>query len=119
MLDLIAFHHAVLGYDFLQQHSKFGNVPLSVTQRVKKSTLGILRAHLECRIERSARGDHTQLFVEYKNRFANSVDNALSECTRVSDGRELFPEIGWLHNASATDFCWTTIDRDLLDHLFR
>src|SRR5512144_2981167 len=101
MLDLIALHHAALGYNFLQQHSKFWNVPLSITQSVKKSALGIFGAHLKCRIERSARGDHTQFFVEHKNRFANRVDNSLSECTRVSDGSELFPEVSWLHNASA------------------
>src|SRR5512144_2443013 len=102
MLDWIALHHAMLWYDFFQQHSKFWNVPLSITQSVKKSALGIFGRHLECRIERSARGDHAQFFVEHKNRLANRVDNALSKCARVSDGSELFPEVRWLHSASAT-----------------
>src|SRR6185295_19339226 len=89
---------------------KFLNIPLSITQSVQKSALGILGPHLECRIERSARGDHTQFFVEHKNRFANSVDNTLSERTRVSDGSELFPEVRWLHSASAT--CLPYVEND-------
>ena len=51
MLNLIVFHHALLGYDFLQKHTKLFNVPLASTQRVKKPAFGILGANLECRIE--------------------------------------------------------------------
>ena len=46
MLDFIALHHAALGYDFLQQHAKLWNVPLSIAQRVKKPALGVLGATL-------------------------------------------------------------------------
>ena len=99
VLDLIALHHAVLGNDFFQQHAKLRNVPLSVAQRVKKSAVGVLRAHLECRIEGAARGDHAQLFVEHKNRLADSVDNALRERTGICDVDELLSEIGYLHSA--------------------
>ena len=100
MLDLIALHHAVLGYDLFQQHSKLWNVPLPIAQRIKKSALSVLGANLKCRIEGAARGDHAQLFVEHKDRLANSVDNALSQCTRICEVGELFPEVGWLHKAS-------------------
>src|ERR1700733_9414641 len=100
MLDFIALHHALLGNNFFQQHAKLRNVPLSIAQRVKKSAFGVLGADLECRIEGAARGDHTQVFVEDKNGLAHSVDNALSECPRIADGGELFPESGSWHKAS-------------------
>src|SRR5579864_9474437 len=100
MLDFIAVHHALLGNDFFQQHAKFWNVPLSIAQRVKKSAFGVLGADLECRIERAARGDHAQVFVEHKNGLANGVDDALSECPRIADAGELFPKAGSLHKAS-------------------
>jgi hypothetical protein len=79
VLDLIAFDHATLGYDFFEQHAKLWNVPLSVTQRIKKSTLRFLGANLECGIEGAARSDDAQLFVEYKNGLVDGVDNALSK----------------------------------------
>src|SRR5580704_9216795 len=97
MLDFIALHHALLGNNFFQQHTKLRNVPLSIAQGIKKSAIGVLGADLECRIERAARGDHAQLFVEDKNRLADSVDDALSECPRIGDGAELFPEAGSQH----------------------
>src|SRR5580693_3427444 len=101
MLDFIALHHALLGNDLFQQHAKLRNVPLSIAQRVKKPAVGVPGADLECRIKGPARGDHAQVFVEYKNGLANSVDNALSECPGISDGGELFPEAGSLHTAPA------------------
>ena len=104
MLDFIALHHALLGYDFFQQHAKLWNVPLSIAQRVKKPALGVLGADLECRIEGAARGDHAQVFVEHKNRLADSVDNALSERPRIGDGGELVPEAVCLHQAPARYF---------------
>jgi hypothetical protein len=58
-------------------------------------------ADLECRIEGAARGDHAQVFVEYKNGLADSVNNTLSECPRISDGGELFPEAASVHKALA------------------
>src|SRR5580700_12097536 len=97
MLDFIAIHHALLGNNFFQQNAKLRNVPLSIAQRVKKPAFGVLGVDLESQIEGAARGDHAQVFVEYKNGLANSVDNALSECPRISDGSELFPEAGSLH----------------------
>lgn len=100
MLDLIALHHTVLGYDLFQQHSKPWNFPLSIAQRVKKSALGVLGANLKCRIEGAARGNHAQPFVEHKKRLADSVDDALSQCTRICEVGELFPELGSLHKAS-------------------
>src|ERR1700722_5458779 len=99
MLDFIALHHALLGNNFFQQHTKLRNVPLSIAQGIKKSAIGVLGADLECRIERAARGDHAQLFVEDKNRLADSVDDALSECPCIGDGGELFLEAGSLHKA--------------------
>ena len=66
MLDFIALHHALLGNDFFQQHAKLRNVPLSVAQRIKQPAIGVLGADLECRIERAARSDHAQVFVEDK-----------------------------------------------------
>src|ERR1700722_18032711 len=100
MLDFIALHHALLGNDFFQKHAKFWNVPLAVAQRVKKPAVGVPGADLECRIERAARSDHAQVFVEDKNGLAHSVDNALSECPRISDAEELFPKASSLHKAS-------------------
>jgi len=35
----------------------------------------------------------------------------LSERTRVSDGSELFPEVRWLHSASATCLPYVENDR--------
>src|SRR6202045_681461 len=99
LLDFIALHHALLGNDFFQQHAKLRNVPWSIPQRVKKPAVGGLGADLECRIERAARSDHAQVFVEDKNGLADSVDNALSECPCISDGGELFLEAGSLHKA--------------------
>src|SRR5580658_10291044 len=101
MLDFIALHYALLGNNFFQQDAKLRNVPLSIAQRVKKSAIGILGADLESRIEGAARSDHAQVLVEYKNGLAHSVDNALSECPRISDGGELFPEVGSVHKAPA------------------
>src|SRR5580692_10327141 len=104
MLDFIAVHHALLGNNFFQQHAKLRNVPLSVAQRVKQPAVGVLGADLECRIEGAARGDHAQVFVEYENGLADSVDNALSERPSIGDARELFPETGSLHKAPARYF---------------
>ena len=89
----------MLGNDFFQQHSKLWNVPLAIAQRVKQPALGVLGADLECRIEGAARGDHAQLFVEHKNRLADSVDNALSERPRIRNGGKLFPDARDLHKA--------------------
>src|SRR5580692_10036036 len=110
MLDFIAVHHALLGNNLFQQHAKLRNVPLSIAQRIKKSAIGVLGANLECRIERAARSDHAQVFVEYKNGLADSVDNALSECPCICDGGELFPEAGSLHKASSRNFPAATND---------
>src|SRR5580700_5267773 len=104
MLDFIALHHALLGNNFFQEHTKLRNVPLSIAQRVKKSAFGVLGTDLECRIEGAARGDHAQVFVEHKHGLADSVDNALSECPRISDSGKLFPEAGSLHKAPARYF---------------
>src|SRR5580704_17895180 len=101
MLDFIALHHAMLGNNFFQQHAKLWNVPLFIAQRVKKSAFGVLGADLECRIEGATRGDHAQVFVEYKKGLADGVDNALSECPSIGDVRELFPESSSLHKAPA------------------
>src|ERR1700731_3915021 len=100
MLDFIALHHALLGNDFFQKHAKFWNVPLAVAQRVKKPAVGVPGADLECRIERAARGDHAQVFVEDKNGLADGVDNALRECPRIGDGGELFLKASSAHKAS-------------------
>ena len=104
MLDFVALHHALLGNNFFQQHAKFWNVPLAIAQRVKKPAFGVLGADLECRLERAACGDHAQVLVEDKNGLADGVDNALRQCPGVSDGGELFPEAGSLHNASPRSF---------------
>src|ERR1700731_1817913 len=101
MLDFIALHHALLGNDLFQQYAKLRNVPLSIAQCVKQPAFGVLGADLERRIERAARGDHAQVFVEYEDGFADSVDNTLSERPRIGDGGELFPEAGSLHKAPA------------------
>src|SRR5580704_100292 len=101
MLDFIAVHHALLGNDFFQQHAKLRDVPLSIAQGVKKSAIGVLGADLECRVEGAARSDHPQVLVEDKDGLADSIDNALSECPRISDGGELFPEVGSVHKAPA------------------
>src|ERR1700680_228573 len=101
MLDFIALHHALLGNDFLQQYAKLRNVPLSIAQRVKKPAIGVLGADLECRIEGAARGDHAQVFIEYKNGLADCVQHNLSECPPIDDGGELLPEAGSVHKALA------------------
>src|SRR6202035_4728420 len=106
----LALHHALLGNDFFQQHTKLRNVPLSIAQRVKKPAFGVLGTDLECRIERAARGDHAQVFVEDKNGLADGVDNALRQCPRISDGGELFPEAGSVHKASPRNFPAATND---------
>ena len=87
MLDLIALHHALLGYDFFQQIAKLWNVPLPVAQRVKMPALGLLAVDLERRIEGAARGDHAQLLVEHKNGLADRIDNGLRKRPRIRDGR--------------------------------
>src|ERR1700677_4708920 len=101
MLDLITLHHAFVGNDFFQQHTKLGNVPLSSAQRVKKSAFGVLGANLEGRIEGAAGGKHAEVLVEHQDGLADSVDNALSEGPRVDNGGELSSKAGLLHNISA------------------
>ena len=101
MLDLVALHHALLGYDFLEQHAELRNVPLAIAQRVKRPALGVVGLDPEGRIKGAARGDHAQLLVEHKNGLADGVDNALSERPRVCDVRELRSEVGRLHATSA------------------
>src|SRR5580704_9088909 len=58
MLDLIILHQAVFRYDFIQQYAKLWNIPLSITECVKKFALCLLGAYLERRIEGAARSDH-------------------------------------------------------------
>jgi hypothetical protein len=99
VLDFIALHHALLGYDFFQQHAKLWNVPLSIAQRVEKPTFGVLGTDLECRIEGATRGDHPQVFVEDENRLADRIDDALRERPGIGDGGELVPEAVCLHQA--------------------
>src|SRR5580698_9127144 len=101
MLDFVALHYALLGNNFFQQYAKLRNVPLSIAQRVKQPAIGVLGADLEVRIEGAAGSDHAQVFVEDKNRLADSVDNALGECPCIGDGGELFLEAGSLHKAPA------------------
>src|ERR1700678_3410182 len=104
MLDFIALHHALLGNNFFQQHAKLRNVPLPIAQRVKKFAVGVPGVDPECRIEGATRRDHAQVLVEYKNGLADGVDNALSECPCISDGSELVPKAGPVHNTSARCF---------------
>ena len=100
VLDLVAFHHALLGQDFFQQQPELWNVPLPVAQRIERSALGVLGADLEYRIEGAVCGDHAQFLVEDENRLADRVHDALSERQRVRDGGELFPKAGRLHKRS-------------------
>ena len=78
VLDLITFHHALLGYDLFQQHAKLRNIPLSIAQRVEKPALGVLGPDLEIRIKGTTSRNHAKLFIEHQNRLTDSVDNALS-----------------------------------------
>lgn len=100
MLHFIAFHHALLGDDFFQQHAKLGNVPLAVAERQKQPALGVLGADLECRVEGAAGGDHAKVPVEDKDGLADSVDNALRKRPGICDHGELFSEAGLLHGNS-------------------
>ena len=43
MLDLIVLHRAVFRDDFVQEYAQFRNVPLPISQRVEKSSLGVSR----------------------------------------------------------------------------
>ena len=47
MFDLIILHHPVFRYDLIQQHAKLWNIPLSITECVKKSALRLLGTNLE------------------------------------------------------------------------
>ena len=102
VLDLIAFHHAVLGNDLFQEHAELRDVPLAVAQRVEQPALGVLGADPEGQVEGTAGGDHAQLLVENDDGLAHRVDNALGKRTGIREGGELFPDARQLHDASAT-----------------
>src|SRR5579872_464363 len=97
VLDFIILHHAMVRDNFLEQQAKFRNIPLPVTQCVKEFSLCLLGAHLECRIEGAARSNNAQPFVEYNDRFADCIDDALGQCAGVYDIGKLLSEIGFLH----------------------
>jgi hypothetical protein len=92
MLNLIALHHAVLGYDFFQEQTKFWNIPYTVAQFIKQLAFGIVGIDLECPTEGAARGDNAQILVEYQERLPHSGHNCLGEYTSVFQVRELFSE---------------------------
>jgi hypothetical protein len=105
VLDLIAFHHALLGDDFFQKHTKLRDVPLAIAQRIKRPALSVVRLDLECGIEGAAGGNHPQLVVEHQDRLADRVDDALGECPCIRDGGKLFSETCRLHKASSKSPC--------------
>ncbi len=104
MLDLVALHNALPGDDGLQQFSEFWNVPLPVAEGIQKPALGVFRNDLKGRIERSARGDDPQIFVQHKNGFADCIDNGLGKGTGVLDIGELIPEGDRIHELS--QYCY-------------
>ena len=99
MLDLVALDYAVPGNDGFQLFSEFWNVPLSVTEGVQMPALGNFRTDLKCRIERSRR-DYPQIFIQYKNRFADCIDDGLGKGTGVLGVGKLIPEGDRIHELS-------------------
>ena len=90
MLDFVIFHHSALGYNFFQKQTKSWNIPLTITQRVKRPPLSVVAADFECVIEGAARGEHAEILVEHQERFANGIDDRLRKCTRFLDRGEQF-----------------------------
>jgi hypothetical protein len=45
-------------------------------------------------MEGAVRGDNAQLFVEHQNNFARMLTMPLSECPRICERSDLFPDAG-------------------------
>jgi hypothetical protein len=83
MLDLVTFHHALLGHDLLQKEMQLGNVPLAVAQCVEQPAQGVGRADPEGRTEGAAGREHTEILVEHQERLADRIDDRLREGARL------------------------------------
>ena len=94
MLNFAFIHRALIGYDLFQQQAELWNVPLAVAQFIKALSFGAEGVGRELHIERPARGDDPQIFVEDDQRFTNGVYHRLRERAGVFDLAELLSKHG-------------------------
>src|ERR1700731_3936352 len=92
MLDFVVFHCSLLGKDFSKQHTKFRNIPLTVSEVIQKFALRVVGIDFERQIEGSARGNDTKLLIEHNERFSNRIDNSVRKCPSILDLGKLISE---------------------------
>jgi hypothetical protein len=88
VLDLIGLDDGVPGQNLLEQRPQFRTIPLTVAQRVNRTALNILPAHLESHVIGTACDNHAEFIVEDQQRLRKGIHDGLGQRSPVHVSRQ-------------------------------
>src|ERR1700741_5418593 len=90
VIEFKVVEDGAFGDDVFKQCPQVGDVPLTITQFINETALGLYGRNVECLVKRAIGGLDAQCSIQYQQGFAHRIDDVLGVILNIVDKRFSF-----------------------------